>query len=159
MQQKTPEKLFSIQFHFLDLIVVSWNPSPDNIEGYHIFRAETLHGDFIRITGDLVSGIQYTDLSPIIGNNVYIVRALKLETSASGTYYNLSQEIIDSVRVVIGIDQPEQKEHGQMKIYPNPSGNDCMIEFSIPQNDQITLSIFSPTGIKVTDLLQEDEVP
>jgi len=137
---------------------LSWNPSPDIIEGYHIFRAETIYGDFIRITGDPVSGIQYTDLSPLSGNNVYMVRALKLETSASGTYYNLSQGVIDSVNVVIGVKQPEQEKYNQLRIYPNPSGKTCFIEFSTPQPDQITLSIISSTGIKVRDLIEDQRI-
>ncbi|MFC2101661.1 T9SS type A sorting domain-containing protein [Bacteroidota bacterium] len=134
---------------------LTWNPSPDAIEGYHIFRAETLRGDFTRITTDPVSGIQYTDPSPSPGNNVYMVRALKLETSGSGTYYNLSQGVIDSVDVVIDVEQVEPEEHGQMRIYPNPSNEDCTIQFTLSHPDQITLSLLSTSGIQIRDLLSD----
>ena len=137
---------------------LSWEPSPDIIEGYHIFRAETLHGIFTRITTDPVSGIQYTDPSPLNGNNVYMVRGLKLETSASGTYYNLSQGVIDSVEVVIGMDQCNPDEHDQINVYPNPTGDDCTIELNLSYSDKITLSLFSSSGALVRELLSEQEI-
>ena len=137
---------------------LTWDPSPDVIEGYHIFRSGTLHGDFTRITTDPVSGIQYTDPSPTPGNNVYMVRALKLEISASGTYYNLSQGVIDSVDVIIGIEQIEREEHGQLKIYPNPSGDYCTIQIALFQADKISLNLYSSSGILIRELLKEKEI-
>jgi hypothetical protein len=70
---------------------LSWNASPDTVLGYHVYRAPTAAGPFTRLTTDLISGTNYTD--PVLTNNVYMVRAVKLEVSGSGSYYNASQGI------------------------------------------------------------------
>jgi hypothetical protein len=70
---------------------LNWNASPDTVLGYHVYRAPTAAGPFTRLTTDLISGTNYTD--PVLTNNVYMVRAVKLEVSGSGSYYNASQGI------------------------------------------------------------------
>jgi hypothetical protein len=50
-----------------------------------------------------VTGTVFTDSAPGLTRAVYMVRALKLEQSASGTYYNLSPGVIDSVAVSSGV--------------------------------------------------------
>jgi hypothetical protein len=70
-------------------VILQWNPSADQVAGYHIYR---FHDGVAaaRLTTAPISGTFYRDSA---GNSStsYMVRAVKLETSASGTYYNLSQ--------------------------------------------------------------------
>jgi hypothetical protein len=70
---------------------LSWNASPDTVLGYHVYRAPTAAGPFTRLTTNLISGTNYTD--PVLTTNVYMVRAVNLEVSGSGSYYNASQGI------------------------------------------------------------------
>jgi hypothetical protein len=76
-------------------VTISWTASTDsNIQGYSVYRSSSEAGPFTRVSGEtLVQGNRFTDASGL-ANSVYMVRALKLETSASGTYYNLSQGIL-----------------------------------------------------------------
>lgn len=73
-------------------LLISWSPSADaEVEGYHLYRAKDSHSAFSRITPDApVNGNEYVDAFAEKGN-VYMVRAIKLESSASGSYYNASQ--------------------------------------------------------------------
>ena len=77
------------------LPTLSWNASTDaGIEGYSIYRAGTAAGPFSRIGGTLVTGTSYTDRTGTPGQSyVYLVRAVKLESSAGGTYLNSSQGV------------------------------------------------------------------
>jgi hypothetical protein len=71
-------------------ITLRWTPSEDSVLGYHLYRATSLSGPFTRATTSLLVDPSYTDHNAGATGN-YMVRALKLETSASGTYFNLSQ--------------------------------------------------------------------
>jgi hypothetical protein len=73
---------------------VRWSPSPDSVLGYHIYRGTSANGPFTRITSSPVTGTSFTDSAA--GNFTYLVKAVKLQTSASGTYYNTSQGISTS---------------------------------------------------------------
>jgi hypothetical protein len=69
---------------------VSWNASTDSsIVGYHIYKAPAVSGPFTRLTSAPVNATSYTDSTGAGAN--YMVRAVKLESSASGTYYNPAQ--------------------------------------------------------------------
>ena len=69
---------------------LSWSASSDSVLGYHVYRATSPNGPFKRLTKNPVTATRFTDRSSSSAA-IYMVRALKLETSGSGTYYNLSQ--------------------------------------------------------------------
>ncbi|HVM47369.1 MAG TPA: hypothetical protein VMU04_05045 [Candidatus Acidoferrum sp.] len=71
-----------------DGVTLGWTASSDSVLGYHVYRA--VGGSFRRLTSSPVTGTSYLDRSPEPGAE-YMVRALKLQTSASGSYYDLSQ--------------------------------------------------------------------
>ena len=76
---------------------ISWTaPIGETVVGYNIYRANTLYGSFQKINSSMVTTTNFIDPSPLDGNNVYMIRAVKLETSGSGTYYNMSIGAIDS---------------------------------------------------------------
>ncbi len=70
---------------------LTWSPSSDSVIGYHVYRASNPNGPFTRVTASPLSGTSYTDTLGAGGTFTYMVRAVKLETSPSGTYYNASQ--------------------------------------------------------------------
>lgn len=71
---------------------LNWGASTDsNIQGYHVYRGSSANGPFIRLTSSPITSLSYTDNSS--GTYTYMVRAIKLETSPSGTYFNPSQGI------------------------------------------------------------------
>jgi hypothetical protein len=76
-------------------VIVSWNPSPDSVAGYHVYRATTASGPYTRLTTNLTSATNCTD--SVVSSNVYMVRAVKLELSASGSYFNPSQGVFQSL--------------------------------------------------------------
>lgn len=59
--------------------------------GYYVYQATSKNGRFTRITNNYVTGTSYVDTYPYAQLNVYMVRAIKLEVSATGSFYNPSQ--------------------------------------------------------------------
>ena len=73
---------------------IKWAPSLDNVLGYHVYKAENPDGPYHRVTPDMVNGFEYIDYGEAIDGNYYMVRAVKLESTGSGSFYNLSQGVI-----------------------------------------------------------------
>jgi len=73
-----------------DGVSLSWTPSSEPVIGYHVYRASDTNTSFTRLTTEPVTTLAYRDQPRSTIAN-YMVRAVKLETSGSGTYYNLSQ--------------------------------------------------------------------
>ncbi|HTG45827.1 MAG TPA: fibronectin type III domain-containing protein, partial [Verrucomicrobiae bacterium] len=72
---------------------LSWNASGDSeIQGYHVYRGSGPNSRFTRLTSSPVSSTSYTD-SGYSAGATYMVRAIKLERSGSGTYFNASQGV------------------------------------------------------------------
>ena len=78
--------------------VLSWVASPDGtVSGYHVYRAVNANAPFTRLTSTPLTGTTYTDSSVSSGSYVYMVRAVRLETTGGGTFYNASLGVTQSV--------------------------------------------------------------
>ena len=78
--------------------VLSWTASPEaQVIGYHVYRAPYVGAPFSRLTSAPVSGTTYTDSSVAIGSYVYMVRAVRLESTGGGSYYNASLGVTQSI--------------------------------------------------------------
>jgi hypothetical protein len=82
------EQEMAIRFEF--------TPSPDpEVIGYYIYRSTNPAAGFERITPEAIEDLSnFTDIPPFNGQFYYMLRAVKLEQSGSGTYYNLSPGLI-----------------------------------------------------------------
>ncbi|MGZ8919540.1 MAG: C25 family cysteine peptidase, partial [Limisphaerales bacterium] len=79
---------------------LSWTASADSdIQGYHIYRADTSEGPFTRLTDQPLSSTTFSDTPPATGDYAYMVRAIKLEQTPSGSYLNPSLGVVASVNV------------------------------------------------------------
>ena len=72
-------------------VTVSWTASAEPVLGYHVYRYDASTQSWVRRTSSPVQGTSHTDnVSGMSGTVRYMVRALKLETTWSGSFYNLS---------------------------------------------------------------------
>ncbi len=80
-------------------VLLTWNASTDTVLGYYIYSKNDTFPEFMRLNENPIKDTSYTDMCILYpGTYTYMVRAIKLETTPSGTYYNLSQGVFDSVR-------------------------------------------------------------
>ncbi len=106
---------------------LSWTASTDpGVSGYYVYRADSALGPYTLVS-PLVAGTSYTDAAPGVGLHWYAVRARALETTPSGTYYNLSLAAFDSastfppLTVVPGVkDRAAEDAWAGWRIHPNP---------------------------------------
>ncbi len=87
---------------------LAWTASPDATSGYHVYRADSAAGPFTRLTGvatsatdpagSPVTGAEWTDSTATPGvARHYLVKAVKIESSPSGTYANQSLGVAASI--------------------------------------------------------------
>ena len=86
-----------VALNLCDTIFLSWSAPTDTVAGYHLYRSDSLNGNFVRLNNLLINDTCYIDSISTTGKLFYMVKAMKLETNGSGSYYNLSPGIIDSV--------------------------------------------------------------
>ena len=70
-------------------VELSWAAADEPIAGYHVYRGPAAEGPYSRLT-PVPTGTGFADLSTT-SERFYMVRAVKLETSGGGTYFNASQ--------------------------------------------------------------------
>ncbi len=82
-------------------VQLNWNASADdNIIGYNIYRSDTITGTFSKLNSSIIQTTSFTDTMPsVTTNNVYMIRAVKSEVSASGLYQNMSEGIFSTKAV------------------------------------------------------------
>jgi Secretion system C-terminal sorting domain len=136
-------------------LTVSWMASPDADLGYHVFRKEIGAAFFERLTDEPVTQLNYTIecVDPDI-EYVYMVRALRLENSASGSYYNLSQGVKGNYTLQVGcISALSNIENVSVVISPIPTDDLLHVKLSAPTAAVYQLELRNVNGQAV---LQEN---
>ncbi|MDX1952833.1 MAG: hypothetical protein SFY81_11675 [Verrucomicrobiota bacterium] len=73
---------------------LTWGASPDSdIQGYVVYKGTSSRGPFTRISGSSLLGGTFFNYTGHASGTIYMVRAVKLERSGSGSYLNPSQGI------------------------------------------------------------------
>ncbi len=128
---------------------LSWEaPVDEEVAGYYVYRADTLLGDYIRVTPDLLTETAFADLTPPVGENVYMVKTVKLETTGSGTYYNTALGVIDSINFVLSA--PVSLESVTVfTIAPNPTDDFLMIYFHQAMSSNFSVRLIDQLGRSV----------
>ena len=86
------------------VISLSWKAATDTVIGYYVYRMADSSGAYELMDSNWVCDTSYYDSVPSVGPNYYLVRAVELRISSSGSYYNLSQgmfaqQYVDSQRI------------------------------------------------------------
>jgi len=120
--------------------LLQWLPSQDSVMGYHIFRKTEGQKFFEKINTVPVTTHYYADSClSVKGTHTYMVRALKLENTNGGSYYNMSTGIIAEFN---NPDEPLQPaeagfvltQNGYTVILENKSSNATYFEWDFGDN-------------------------
>ena len=127
-------------------IQLSWTaPNDETVAGYYIYRANALDGDFVRINSTAVIGTSFKDEFPMQGKNIYMVKTLKLENSASGSYYNLSLGIMKNTNIDL-INNTDDISQQNISVFPNPATEKIIISFRPLETEDLNLKLVDALG-------------
>jgi len=93
-------KLESLSVSNMDSLQINlqWAENTEgNILGYNVYRTSSLTGDFVRLNSDYIKADGFVDFSPLVGDNFYMVRAVRLDSGSVASFYTYSTGIIDSI--------------------------------------------------------------
>jgi len=135
-------------------INLSWTAAPatDSVLGYYIYSLDTITQVYNRISPTIVASLNFTDNSPYNGKNYYMVRSIRLEKSASGTYYNLSEGMFDTTFVDLTGIAPVVEQNIDMSVYPNPAKDNVIVKFYLGSNKQVKLTLINVLGEQVKEV-------
>ena len=136
-----------------DQVMLTWNPSPDSVLGYYVYRLDSMSGIYNRISTTIITTTFFIDPTPINYLNEYMVRAVRLEHAASGTYYNLSQGIFDSVSIVLNLSQ-HSKEFSEINLFPNPVVEKFRVEIVSMINTIVLIQLQTVAGKTILEKKQ-----
>ena len=104
---------------------LSWTASADGgIDGYNIYR-RTSSTLWEKVNTAIVTGTSYTDNTiPHGAEWEYMVKAVKLKTNFSGSFYNESLGTTGTAKFTVSVYEPNVK----LNIYPNPATDVVFIE-------------------------------
>jgi len=135
-------------------VELAWSPSVDPVDRYYIYRRDEGEVAFTLVDSTQLGTTNYTDASPLPGAGTYryLVRAAKLETTPSGSFYNLSAGTATSIEVATGIAEPYSR---LLALYPNPTS----AEVTIRATDRIArIVVLTAGGAAIVDQSGGDQL-
>lgn len=160
---KPPTELVATENDFT--IGLDWRASPDpTIANYYVYRRSDNRQHFTLIDSTAASVTTYTDACPSRGNTYqYLVRASKLETTPSGSFYNLSVGTITSITAIQQLDVRADfsaEVTDSLLVLSNRSENATSIEWLLPngqRSQESQLNYVLPDGqIGTVQLIAEN---
>ena len=104
---------------------LSWTASPDANVGYNVYRLIPSVGYYEKVNASIVTGTSFSDNSiPTGGDITYVVKAVDLKITASGSYFNQSLGIRDNAVFTVGLDE---EMNSTISVYPNPVEDELQI--------------------------------
>lgn len=101
------------------IVKLKWNKANGIFDGYAIYKLDTLNNAYTRVNNQIISDTFYNDSNNFYsGNYTYVVRTIKKETTASGTYFNIGGESRANVAHTNTIAKISKT---QILVYPNPT--------------------------------------
>jgi hypothetical protein len=120
MQYVAPPTNFVINISFSGSTAdMTWEaPEDTDILGYNIFRKHVDSLFYEKRNTELISGTSFSDPIDASGNFTYLLQAVQLETTPSGTYYNHSLGLMQEIDLAVQLNSVTNQA---VNIYPNPT--------------------------------------
>ncbi len=101
------------------IVKLNWQKANGNFDGYAIYKLDTLNNAYTRVNNQIITDTFYNDSNNFYtGNYTYVVKTIRKETTASGTYFNVGGESRANVSHTNSISKITNP---QILVYPNPT--------------------------------------
>ena len=107
-------------------------------------------GPFKLVNSTKENELEFTDTEVLKGEVYYMVRAVALEESNTGSFFNLSRGVIKSV-VTVGVEDSKENVL-YIECTPNPVSSEATLSINMPQAANASIEIADLNGNKVKDL-------
>ena len=135
-----------------DQVTIKWTASTEaDVIGYNLYRSQKPNSGYGNpINESLIEGTSYTDNQPYEGTNHYLVKAVKITATGSGSYSNMSIGIADSITGIKGSQSNiSMIDRSKIKIYPTLVQDKIHVEQKDAQRS--SFAIQNSLGINVIE--------
>lgn len=133
-------------------INLTWNSANGNIDGYLVYRADS-SGQYELLTPEPITDTSYIDEQNFYsGDYTYAVAATRLETTASGSYWNIGGHTAADVSHVNDRNNTEAFAH--FDLYPNPASNILYVKMPLAEYKRLDMTVFNTSGQVMLQLQQ-----
>ena len=134
---------------------IKWTSSTDNVLGYYVYRSETEFGIYTRVNPSTIADTTFTDANAGPGLKYYMVRALRLENTPSGTYYNLSEGIADTINVRDTVELSTgitllASGKINFNLHPIPASDVLTVDLTFEKAQNFSIEIFNVIGEQIS---------
>jgi hypothetical protein len=130
-------------------ISVKWEaPDANNHYEYFVYRAKSDNPtNFVLLNQVAIPDTQFEDIFNYDGNLIYQVKAAKLVTSRSGSFWQSSRPI-EGTLTVVGVENelPQSSLPYIVQVYPNPARQQVTIKYKSNANGNSNIQIFDISG-------------
>ena len=133
-------------------MTIKWTASTEaDVIGYNLYRSQKPNSGYGNpINENLIEGTSYTDNQPYEGTNHYLVKAVKITATGSGSYTNMSIGIADSITGIKGSQSNiSMIDRSKIKIYPTLVQDKIHVEQKDAQRS--SFAIQNSLGINVIE--------
>ncbi|MFC2131074.1 T9SS type A sorting domain-containing protein [Bacteroidota bacterium] len=129
-------------------VELTWNePEISGDYSFNVYRSDEPYGPFEKINTEPVEYPDFMDEDIAYGSVYYMVRTVKIETTNSGSFKNLSRGIIQSI--VVSDVEDIADVNCSVSCYPNPATKEVNLSISIDNNSDTEIEIYDSRGNKV----------
>jgi hypothetical protein len=135
-----------------EYVEIKWNaPVDGNIIGYYVYK-QNENGSLEVVNGSaLIGETKFRDDQFFEGNVRYVVRAVGLLNSSSGSFYDLSVPVEQTLRVTPVTDDVAG-DGVRLHCYPNPARNATSIDFTLATPARVNVSVYNSAGNRIRTL-------
>lgn len=137
-------------------VSLSWTASNASVDGYNVYYSHDSLGPYTKANASLITGTSFEHTAPHNGKVYYMVRAQRLESTYSGSFYNLSQGSFGSVDGLINLSVDKTLvEVDDLKAYPNPSNGLVDVQFVARNSGNKILQVIDLQGNVLQEMVLE----
>jgi hypothetical protein len=122
---------------------LSWTASPDNVDGYNIYMKNDSNDNYVKLNSALITGTTYSYNQYLKGNYTYMVRAVRLDTTPSGTFHNIS---LGAWNTTFSTAVNERDFALAFDVYPNPSKGLVTLDIASDEYENYAVTITDISG-------------
>ncbi len=130
-------------------VSLTWEASLEDVDGYYVYELDQFEGSNYKRSEELLTELNFVDSNKRTeGLLQYMVRAVKYDTTNSGTYEVLSPalfvEVDHSFDFYLGNEATDVLS--QVKVYPNPAKSYLNVVLAKVPEENVTLRLTTITG-------------
>lgn len=132
-----------------DDALLTWTASPEQgVLGYYVYSSDSEFGLYKQLNVNMITDLTYNDTSPSEGLQYYMVRPVKLQSTPSGTYYNLGIGVTDTITIATTGETSIKNKIStiDLKLFPNPTKEKLTVNFEIKSPQNITIQLADLEG-------------